>query len=79
MVSCVMTPLKEKRQKDARDSLTLMSMNLCMGSYHCSKTTLDSSAPHRNTQSRNVFLARHKAENNMSVIFGDIILLTFDI
>lgn len=28
-------------------TLTLMSMNLCMGSYHCSRTIPDCRAPHR--------------------------------
>lgn len=27
--------------------LTLMSMNLCMGSYHCNRTMPDCRAPHR--------------------------------
>ena len=36
----------------ASHTLTLMSMNLCMGSYHCSSTTLASRPQHRNTQPR---------------------------
>lgn len=36
---------------------TLISMNLCIGSYHCSSTTLDSRAQHKNTQPRCRFSA----------------------
>lgn len=51
-------------------ALTLMSINFCIGSYHCNNTTLDSSAPHRNTQSCCRFLAGDKTIiNTMHVMF----------
>lgn len=43
---------------------TLMSMNLCMGSYHCSSTTLDSRPQHKNTQPRCRFSAAAERRRN---------------
>lgn len=45
-----------------------MSMNLCMGSYHCSSTTLDSRAQHRNTEPRCMLLAT--GDNTEYVLVG---------
>lgn len=36
---------------------TFMSMNLCIGSYHCRSTTLESRPQHKNTHPRCTFSA----------------------
>ena len=46
--------------------LTLMSMNLCMGSYHCRSTTLVSRAQHRNTQPRCTLLAGGSVNSHLA-------------